>query len=72
MLVQFAALVLGSILDVFGEPLVELIMRVEQAGHDEVQQSPEFWSAVRTLAYTKIPVQSRTLHGVLNRGTREE
>jgi len=34
-------LVLGVALDVPGEPLVELIVRVEQRGHDEVEQGPQ-------------------------------
>ena len=37
-LIQLAAFVLrGSGLDIFREPLIELVVRVEQAGHDEVQ-----------------------------------
>ena len=40
-LIQFTALVLRSILDVFREPLVELIMRIEQTWHDEMQQGPQ-------------------------------
>jgi len=35
--VEFVALVLSSILYVFREPLVELVMRIEQTRHDEVQ-----------------------------------
>ena len=42
MLVQSTALVLRSILDVLREPLVELIVGVEQARHDEVQEGPQF------------------------------
>lgn len=33
-------LVLGVTFDVLGEPLVKLVVRVEQCGHDEMQQSP--------------------------------
>ena len=42
MLVKPAALVLSGILDLLGEPFVELVMRVEQTWHDEVKQSPQF------------------------------
>ena len=41
-LVQLAAFVLSRILDVLREPLVELIVGVEQARHDEVQEGPQF------------------------------
>lgn len=40
MLVEFATLVFSSILDVFRKPFVELVVRVEQTGHDEVQKRP--------------------------------
>lgn len=33
--------VLSVALDVFGEPLVELFVGIEQRGHDEVQQGPQ-------------------------------
>ena len=46
MLVQFATLVLRSILDVLGEPLVELVMRIEQTRHDEMQQRPKLCNSV--------------------------
>lgn len=36
MLIQFAAFILCRVLNVFGEPLVELVVRVKQAWHDEV------------------------------------
>ena len=42
MLVELAALVLSSILDVLREPLVELIVGVEQARHNEMQEGPQF------------------------------
>ena len=41
MLVELATFVLRSILDVFGEPFVELVVRVEQARHNEMQQGPQ-------------------------------
>ena len=40
-LVEFAPLVLGSILDILREPLVELVVRVEQSRHDEMEESPQ-------------------------------
>ena len=46
MLVELAALVLRSILDVLGEPLVELVMRIEQTRHDEMQQRPKLCNSV--------------------------
>jgi hypothetical protein len=42
-LIQLAALVLRGILNIFGEPLIELIMGVEQARHDEMQECPKFY-----------------------------
>ena len=45
--VELAALVLGRILDVLREPLVELVVRVEQARHDKVEQSPQFCTEIR-------------------------
>ena len=41
MLVEPAALILCGIFNILGEPLIELVMRIEQAGHDEVQQGPQ-------------------------------
>ena len=43
MFVELAAsLVVGrGIFDVLGEPFVEFIMRIEQGGHDEMQQCPQ-------------------------------
>lgn len=41
-LVQLAALILGMVLDILREPLVELVLRVEKRRHDEVKKSPEF------------------------------
>ena len=34
-------LVFGVALDVLGEPLVKLVVGIEQRGHDEVQQGPQ-------------------------------
>jgi hypothetical protein len=36
------SLVLGVALDVLGEPLAELVVRVEEGRHDEVEEGPEF------------------------------
>ena len=41
MLVEPASLVFRGVLDVLGEPFVELVMRVEQTRHDEMQQRPQ-------------------------------
>ena len=41
MLVQLATFVLCSVLNIFGEPFVELVMRIEQTGHNEMQKSPQ-------------------------------
>ena len=38
--VQLASFVFCSVLDVLGEPLIELVMRVKKAGHNEMQKSP--------------------------------
>ena len=40
-LVEPAALILRGIFNILGEPFIELVMRIEQAGHDEVQQGPQ-------------------------------
>lgn len=39
-------LVLGVALDVLGEPFGELLVRVEERGHDEVQQRPQLRARV--------------------------
>lgn len=36
-LIESAALVFGGVLDVFGEPFIELIVGVEETGHDEME-----------------------------------
>ena len=40
MLVELAALVLSSVLDVLREPFVELVMGIEETRHDKVQKRP--------------------------------
>jgi hypothetical protein len=40
-LIKLGGFILRVALDVFAEPFVELIMRVEQKWHDEMQQRPE-------------------------------
>lgn len=44
--VEFVALVLSSILNILREPLVELVMGIKQARHNEVQQCPKFCKIV--------------------------
>lgn len=46
MLVKPATLVLCSVFNVLREPLVELVVRVEQAWHDKVQQCPQLLHGV--------------------------
>lgn len=41
--VEFVALILSSILNVLREPLIELVMGIEQTRHNEVQQCPQFY-----------------------------
>lgn len=47
-------LVLGVALDVLGEPLVKLFVRIEQCGHDEVQQGPELRDGNNTRSSTTL------------------
>lgn len=68
--VELAALVLRSILDIFGEPLVELIMRVKKAGHDEMEQCPELYVKVSDCRHCWHILLA--LHGVLNRCTSQK
>jgi len=43
MLVEVASLVVGGgVLDVAREPFAELVVGVEEGGHDEMEESPEF------------------------------
>jgi len=42
-LVKLATFVLSCALYVFGKPLVELVVGVEQAGHYEMKQCPQFY-----------------------------
>ena len=44
-LVELASLVLCGILNVLREPFVELVVRVKQGRHDEVEQGPQLWIA---------------------------
>jgi len=41
-LVQLAPFVLCCSLDILGEPFVELVMRIEQTRHNEVEECPKF------------------------------
>ena len=45
MFVEFAAFIFCSVLDVFGEPFVELVVRIKKTWHDEMQQSPQLYTA---------------------------
>jgi len=45
MFVEFAAFIFSCIFDVFGEPFVELVVRIKKAWHDEMQQSPQLYAA---------------------------
>ena len=45
MFVEFAAFIFRCVLDVFGEPFVELVVRIKKAWHDEMQQSPQLYTA---------------------------
>ena len=69
-LVELAALILRCVLDILREPLVELVVRVEQARHDEVQESPQFCkvSAEKSIPRTVRP----TLHIILDRSTSQQ
>lgn len=43
MLVEVGSLVVsGGVLDVSREPFAELVVGVEERGHDEMEESPEF------------------------------
>ena len=44
MFVEFAAFILCCVLNVLGEPLAELVVRVKEAWHNEMQQSPQFYA----------------------------
>lgn len=46
MLLVEGALGLGMRLDVLGEPFLELVVGVEEFGHDEVEEGPEFGHGV--------------------------
>jgi hypothetical protein len=66
-LIEFASLVLGSILNVLGEPFVEFIMGIKQTRHDEVQQRPEFCCNKSSQLNNLSMMVSLTLHGILDR-----
>lgn len=44
MFVEFAAFIFSCVLDVFGEPFVELVVRIKKTWHDEMQQSPQLYA----------------------------
>jgi hypothetical protein len=45
MFVEFAAFVFSCVLDVFGEPFVELVMGIKKTWHNEMQQGPQLYAA---------------------------
>jgi len=45
MFVEFAAFIFSCVLNVFGEPFVELVVRIKKAWHNEMQQSPQLYAA---------------------------
>ena len=44
MFIEFAAFIFSCVLNVFGEPFVELVVRIKKAWHDEMQQSPQLYA----------------------------
>ena len=76
------SLVLGVALDVLGEPLVELVVGVEQCGHDEVEQGPQLWGKkqhvsmsaphTHTLTHTHSHTPPHLSHGVLDGCTSQQ
>ena len=72
MFVEFAAFIFSCVLDVFGEPFVELVVRIKEAWHDEMQQSPQLYVADLINGENPDNWRSRTLHGILNRCTRQK
>lgn len=45
MFVEFAVFIFSCVLDVFGEPFVELVVGIKKAWHDEMQQGPQLYAA---------------------------
>ena len=41
------AFILSMTFDIFGEPFHKFVVRIEQSGHYEVQQCPEFCSFIK-------------------------
>lgn len=71
MFVEFAAFIFSCVLDVFGEPFVELVVRIKKAWHYEMQQSPQLYAA-DSINGGPYSWKLRTLHGILNRCTRQK
>ncbi len=65
-LIQLRGLVLSVALDVLTEPLVELVMRIEQERHDKMQQRPELHRSAHE------DHQACLRHTVLNRGAGQQ
>jgi len=72
MFVEFAAFIFSRVLDVFGEPFVELVVGIKKAWHDEMQQSPQLYAADSINGEDPYSWKSRTLHGILNRCARQK
>ena len=54
MLVQLAALVFSGIFNVFREPFIELIVRVEEARHDEMQECPKLYQCTTVFSTRRV------------------
>jgi hypothetical protein len=46
MLVDLALVIERMIFNIFGEPFLELFMRIEKLRHDKMQKSPKFCHAI--------------------------
>lgn len=65
-------LVLCVVFDIFGKPFAELVMRVKECRHDEMEQSPKFCGRVLSRRLGSWEVKSLTVHRILDRSTCEE
>jgi len=41
MFIKLTSFVLGRILDILGEPLIEFVVRIKETWHNEVQKGPQ-------------------------------
>jgi hypothetical protein len=67
MFIELAPFILRCVLNVLREPLAELVVRIKEAWHDEMQQSPQLYTAASINREVQIVEKSRTLHGILDR-----